>query len=130
MDNENRKAKIATYLIQLHEGNIKGNLMEVLYWISRNRGTTVHEMRTALSMAHQSLTPAVSNLLDSGLIREIGQVRIKDSFYSTYEFEPDAEKQDELADLRSKEKYKQWCKHGLKEFKSKMSFTLIQELES
>ena len=80
MDNDSRKARIKTYMLALQNGDVRGNQMEVLDFIYRNPGTTVHEMRTALSMAHQSLTPSVSNLLDCGLIREVGQVRIKDSF--------------------------------------------------
>lgn len=127
MDNENRKARIRTYMLQLQEGNIRGNQMEVLHHISRNPGTNIHEMRTALSMAHQSLTPSVSLLLDCGIIREVGQVRIKDSFYSKYSFEPDAEKQDELAKTRLEEKYKQWTERG-RDFMELMSEKLQEEL--
>lgn len=126
---DNRKAKIKTYLQQLSEGNIRGNQMECLDFIYRNHGTTIHEMRTALCMSHQSLTPAISNLLDSGLIYEIGDVKIKDSTYSKYSFEPDSAKQDELAEFRKEDKYKQWVKHGLKEFSDLMPNQLITALK-
>ncbi len=130
MNNENRKAKIRTYLVQLQEGNIRGNQMEVLDFIFRNNGTTVHEMRTALAMAHQSLTPSISNLLDCGLIYEIGQVKIGDSFYSKFAFEPDSEKQDELATARKKEKFAQWVRMGIKEFDDLMNWGTLNQLKS
>ena len=127
MDTENRKAKIKTYMMQLQNGNIRGNQMECLDYIYKNQGATVHEMRTALAMAHQSLTPSISLLLDCGLIREIGQVKIKDSFYSQYEFEPDAGNQDILAKERLDEKFKQWMERG-KDFMELMHSRLIYEL--
>ena len=127
MDTENRKAKIKTYMMQLQNGNIRGNQMECLDYIYKNQGATVHEMRTALAMAHQSLTPSISLLLDCGLIREIGQVKIKDSFYSKYEFEPDADKQDALATERLAEKFKQWKERG-RDFVELMENSLKAEL--
>lgn len=126
---DNRKAKIQTFLIQLHAGNIKGNQMAVLEYIWKNSGTTIHEMRTELFMPHQSLTPSVSNLMDAGIVKEIGQVKIKDSVYSQYQFVPDEVEQDLLAEARKKEKFAQWVKMGLKEYEDLMAIELLNELK-
>lgn len=112
MDNNQRKAKIQTYMIQLQNGNIQGNQMEVLDYIWRHSGTTIHKMRTELFMAHQSLTPSVSNLMDAGIVKEIGQIKINDSIYSQFQFVPDAEEQDRLAEDRLMDKFKQWKQKG------------------
>lgn len=127
MENDTRKAKIKTFLMQLQNGNIRGNQMECLDYIYKNTGATIHDMRIALGMAHQSVTPSISLLLDCGIIREMGQIKINDSFYSKYEFEPDAEKQDELAKYRLDEKFKQWKQRG-RDFIDLMSGELKESL--
>lgn len=108
-----RSAKIQTYMLALQNGSIRGNVMEVLDFVYRNHGASILQMRVELNIAHQSLTPAVSNLLDLGLIREIGTERVNDSVYSKYEFVPDAEDQDTLAKAREWVKFKNWIRHGL-----------------
>lgn len=123
-----RSAKIQTYMLAIQSGAIRGNQMEVLDFIYRNHGATILQMRVELSMAHQSLTPAISNLLDLGLIREIGAEKVNDSVYSKYEFVPNSEEQDILAEDRHKTKFKQWCKQGLKEFELYLNKPMITDL--
>ena len=130
MTNNYRKAKIHTYMMALQTGKIRGNLMETLEFIWKNSGTTIHEMRTELRIVHQSLTPSVSGLMDCGLVKEIGQVQIKESTYSKFQFVPDSEEQDRLASERLKEKFAQWIKMGLKEYKELMDDDLIKALET
>lgn len=124
-----RSAKIQTYMLALQNGSIRGNVMEVLDFVYRNHGASILQMRVELNIAHQSLTPAVSNLLDIGLIREIGTERVNDSVYSKYEFVPDAEEQNKLSDERRRLKFKNWLKIGLKEYENIISHDLINAIE-
>lgn len=128
METKERKAKIKTYLIALHNGDIRNNQLEALDFIHRNPGTTIHEMRKELAIAHQSLTPVVSMLMDVGIIKEVGQEKIKDSHYSKFAFVHEAEEQDRLAAERKKDKFTQWMAMGRKEFGDLMSFELLKEL--
>lgn len=124
-----RSAKIQTYMLALQNGSIRGNVMEVLDFVYRNHGASILQMRVELNIAHQSLTPAVSNLLDLGLIREIGTERVNDSVYSKYEFVPDAEEQNALAKAREFNKFKSWVKQGLKEYDHLMTNNLREALK-
>ena len=124
-----RSAKIQTYMLALQNGSIRGNVMEVLDFVYRNHGASILQMRVELNIAHQSLTPAVSNLLDLGLIREIGTERVNDSVYSKYEFVPDAEEQDALSKAREFNKFKSWIKQGLKEYDHLMTNSLREALK-
>lgn len=124
-----RSAKIQTYMLALQNGSIRGNVMEVLDFVYRNHGASILQMRVELNIAHQSLTPAVSNLLDLGLIREIGTERVNDSVYSKYEFVPDAEEQNKLADLRRRDKFRNWIKKGVDEFSDLMPQIVLTELD-
>ena len=116
-------------MIALQNGSIRGNVMEVLDFVYRNRGASILEMRVELNIAHQSLTPAVSNLLDLGLIREIGTERVNDSVYSKYEFVPNAEEQNTLAKAREFNKFKSWVKQGLKEYDHLITNSLREALK-
>jgi predicted DNA-binding transcriptional regulator len=124
-----RSAKIQTYMLALQNGSIRGNVMEVLDFVYKNHGASILQMRVELNIAHQSLTPAVSNLLDLGLIREIGTERVNDSVYSRYEFVPDAEEQDTLAKVREFNKFRNWIKQGLKEYDHLMTNSLREALK-
>lgn len=103
--------------------------MAALDYIWRNPGATILQMRVDLCVAHQSITPAISNLLDIGLIREIGTERVGDSYYSRFQFVPDTEAQNKLSIARHQEKYRQWVKKGIEEFSDLMPTNIFTELD-
>lgn len=130
METKDRKAKIQTYLLNLHNGNIRGNAMEVLEYIHRNSGCTIADLRRELHMPHQTASSALSNLMDSGIVYDFGTEQIEDCVYSKLYFCHEAEKQDQLAFIRQEEKFRQWVKKGLKEFDDNMSLTLKDTLKN
>lgn len=112
MDNNQRKAKIQTYMLQLHNGNIRGNQSEVLDYIWKHSGCTIADLRRDLCIPHQTASSALSVLMDFGMVKEVGQEKLDDSVYSKLQFEPDSEEQDKLAEDRLEEKFKQWKQKG------------------
>ena len=130
MDNDSRKARIKTYLEGLMTGKIRGNAMECLEFVHRNPGTNLREMSEQICMPIQSSSSALSNLMDAGIIKEVGQIKLNDSYFSKLEFVENAEEQDQLAHNRKKEKIKQLAKKGLEEYGDGLGFTLKQELET
>lgn len=130
MNIETRRAKTRTYMLQLQEGNIRGNAMEVLYCISRFPKINLREICQETHMPIQSASSALSTLMDGGLVREVGQIKVGDSFFSQLEFEPDQTEQDRLAIDRRNEKVEQWLKKGLEEYGDLFPPKLIESLEN
>ena len=112
------KAKIQTWLRQIELGNIKSNNAKVLHYL-KNKETfsNIHQMRTELKMAHQTLTATISVLMDYGLIKSIGDgIVIRGNTYSELEYVKEDWEREILQHMRKKEKYKQWLAKGIDEY--------------
>lgn len=130
MDNNQRKAKIQTYMLQLQNGNIRGNQSEVLDYIWKHAGCTIADLRRDLCMPHQTASSALSVLMDCGMVKEVGQEKIDDSVYSKLQFVPSSDEQDQLAIARNMEKFRSWAKKGLADFEGLLTWGLKQELNN
>ena len=123
--------KRQTYLGLLEKGVIRTNTMRVLEYVYKNPGTDIGEMRKALNMVHQTLTPALSNLMDSGLIKENGtNVVGGDSYYSCLWFVADPLEQEKLADDRRNDGFKRWLSKGINEYGDYLPKSIMDELRN
>lgn len=103
-------AKRETYMENLKMGIIKTNAIKVLNFIKDNPNCNTDKIRLGLSMAHQTATSVISNLLDLGIIKITGETKIKNSFFSSYVLVENYIEQDDLAKRRKKEKFNAWMK--------------------
>jgi hypothetical protein len=124
-------AKRETYMENLKMGVIKTKTMEILNFVKGNPNCNTDDIRIRLSMAHQTATAIISNLLDIGIIKIVGETKVKNSTYSNYLFVEDYREQDRLEKARHLAKFKIWMEHGIANFKEDMSsqfvFSLIME---
>ena len=124
-------AKRETYIENLRMGVIKSKTMEILNFVKDNPNCNTDNIRVGLSMAHQTATAIISNLLDIGIIKIVGETKSKNSTYSNYLFVEDYREQDRLEKARHLAKFKIWLEHGIANFKEDMSsqfvFSLIME---
>lgn len=117
-------AKRETYIENLKKGIIKTKTLEVLNFIKDNPKCNTDTIRVGLSMAHQTATAIISNLLDIGIIKIIGETKVKNSTYSNYLFVEDFSEHSRLEKARHLAKFQIWMEHGLANFKEDMSSQL------
>jgi hypothetical protein len=117
-------AKRETYIENLKKGIIKTKTLEILNFIKDNPKCNTDTIRVGLSMAHQTATAIISNLLDIGIIKIVGETKVKNSTYSNYLFVEDYREQDKLEKERHLAKFEIWMQHGLANFKEDMSSQL------
>ena len=91
-------------------------------------GTTIYHLRKALDMPHQTITARLCELLDLGLVVEVGERTENDTSFTVYRFVEDQEDQEFFSRLRQSQKFKKWLKQGEK-FRDLMSYELIKELQ-
>ena len=121
--------KKLTYLSLLKKGEIRSNTMKVLKYISEHSGTDIGLMRMDLDMPHQTLTPALSKLMDAGLVRENGfTTRANEVHYSCLWFEDDDLEQDSLSAIRMNENFRKWVKRGIKDFNGYLPSNVLKDL--
>jgi predicted transcriptional regulator len=123
-------AKRETYMENLKMGVIKSKTMEILNFVKNNPNCNTDNIRVGLSMAHQTATAIISNLLDIGIIKIVGETKVKNSTYSNYLFVEDYREQDRLEKARHLAKFKIWMEHGLANFKEDMTSQFLMYLIS
>lgn len=121
-------AKRETYLENLKTGNIKSKTMRILYMIQQRPFTNTDEVRSLLSISHQTATAILSNLLDLGIIKIAGETKINDNTYSRYLFVSEYQEQYNLSKQRKKEKFALWIKQGLNSYADLLNARLHFEL--
>jgi len=135
------KAKVKTWLTNIENGNIKCYAEQILKQIKNHtslngvpsfmnkssNGISTYELRNITGISHQTLTSALSNLYDEGLIQSTYQIEIEQSYYSIYEFVRDDKKRLEIITQRKKEKFEQWLKkaYSYEEFLNEATLELI-----
>lgn len=114
--------KVKTYITNLNNGNIKSKSLLILDYIKKHPLTNIHHMRIELNVSHQTLTSIISNFMDYGIVRAVGEVKIpirsRDSFFTVLEYVEDIEMIFALQRLRRMNKYLIWVNRGLTEFNS------------
>ena len=105
-----------TYIDNLQNGNIKSATMRVLKYIKENPKCDLSIIRTETGISHQTVTGCISNLMDVGLVKFVGKVKIKKSTYSLCEYVTDLSEVYSLINQRKNEKIYHWAKYGLDRF--------------
>lgn len=123
-------AKTETYRENLKMGIIKNKTMQVLSFIKDNPKCNTDHIRIGLNMPHQTATAIISNLLDEGIIKIIGETKVKNSTYSNYLFVEDYSEELKLKKARHLAKFENWMEHGLANFKDDMTNTFLTYLTS
>jgi len=121
-------AKRETYMENLKMGVIKTKTMQILNFVKDNPNCNTDNIRVGLSIPHQTATAIISNLLDMGLIKIVGETKVKNSTYSNYLFVEDYREQDKIARARHLAKFQIWMEHGLSNFKEDMTNTFFNNL--
>jgi len=109
------KANYKQYIENLNSGFIKSKTLKVLNYIKINPNSTIFEMRMNMNISHQTLTSAISNLMDVGLIEINGQTKLgtPEKHYSIFVFQSDESKILNNINKRELEKIKLWIAKGL-----------------
>jgi len=109
------KANYKQYIENLNSGFIKSKTLKVLNYVKQNPQCTIYEMRMKMNISHQTLTSAISNLMDLGLIEINGQTKLgtPKKHYSTFIFQSDESKIIYNIHQREHEKIKLWISKGL-----------------
>jgi hypothetical protein len=123
-------AKRETYMKNLKMGVIKTKTMHILNFVKDNPNCNTDNIRVGLSMPHQTATAIISNLLDIGIIKIVGETKVKNSTYSNYLFVEDYREQDRLEKARHLAKFKLWMEQGLSNYKEEMTNTFLTYLIS
>jgi len=116
------KAKVESLRNQISSGQIKTNNARVIKYLLDNQIATINTMRKELSMAHQTLTSRVSDLMDLGLLVEDGTTTEqnkngKNVKYTLYKIESNRQQQELRRQARKQEKYDSIIKRLNDEFK-------------
>jgi len=123
-------AKTDTYRENLKMGIIQTKTMKVLSFIKDNPNCNTDHIRSGLNMPHQTATAIISNLLDAGIIKIIGDTKVKNSTFSNYLFVEDYLEEQKLKKARHLEKFKMWMEQGLANFKEDMTSQFLMYLIS
>lgn len=108
------KANYKQYIENLNSGFIKSKTLKVLNYVKINPKCTIYEMRMKMNISHQTLTSAISNLMDLGLIEINGQTKlgIPEKHYSLFVFQSNESKILYNIHQREYEKIKLWIARG------------------
>lgn len=122
------KPKIKALLNQIKNGKLNTDKARVLHHIKNHPYSTLSEIERKLNMIHQTASARVSDLLDMGLIQEMGTKKTARSQETYFRFQPNFQKQNTNATKRKEEKYKRWVKTGLTQFEEFINPNLKSEL--
>jgi hypothetical protein len=115
-------AKVQTWLKNLKNGNLTSKTVRVLKYIQDHPNTNLHTMRNFFDTAdkakitHPTLTSAISNLMDEGIVKLVGNVEVAGNSYSSYHFVENEIDRYWLKKQRRAEGFIRWAKQGLNDF--------------
>ena len=81
-------------------------------------------------MPHQTATAILSNLLDAGIIKIVGDTKVKNSTFSNYLFVEDYREEEKLKKARHLVKFNLWMEQGLSNYKDDMTSQFLMYLIS
>lgn len=126
------QAKRESYAKLIESGALNTKTLRVLnhikIWGDSNQCDT-DALRNSLNMPHQTITGILSNLLDIGIIKIVGENKVNNIPYSIYHYVSDTHEQKQLENTRRITKYAYYVKQGLKEYDTIMSEAMRQALE-
>lgn len=126
MNNTKSEAKIQTWLSQIETGHIECTQAVCIYYISMHPGVTLYELREALNIPHQTLTAAISKLMDVGAVAYQGLKRqgAKMNPYSQLIYVSNKADREKLRAQRDDDKFNAWLKQAEK-YKDRAIVTCI-----
>lgn len=98
------KPHVETWLINLRNGNIKSKTERVLAYIKERPGCTIIDIKEDTGINHQTVTGALSAIMDAGLVDRIGEKSINGNIYSSLLFINDPHKREALVKSREDER--------------------------
>ena len=122
-----KSQKIRQYIANLESGFIKSKNLQVLQAIYRAYGTTIYQLRYDTSISHQTLTSAISNLMDEGIVYIVGRTEIENKHYSKFAVTTDMNHINRNVNNRKQEKILTWLKNGLE---IGLPLSIVRELKS
>jgi predicted transcriptional regulator len=98
------KPHVETWLNNLKNGNIQTKTERVLAYVKSRPGCTILDIKEDTGINHQTVTSALSHLMDAGLIDRIGEKHLNGNVYSSLMFIYDPGKRAELVKKREDER--------------------------
>jgi hypothetical protein len=108
-----RESKVETWIRNLESGNIVNKTMIVLNYIKKHPYTDINEIRTVCDLPHQTVTACLSNIMDEGVVKMVGQRECNNNVYSTLLFIQNHPERMKLRSARAEEKMVKWMRQGL-----------------
>jgi DNA-binding HxlR family transcriptional regulator len=106
-----RKPKIEAFYEQMSSGKMATNMLRIYHEIKK-KPTHIHNLRTSLSMAHQTLTSVISTLEDIGWIVKNGVYHNGKESYTIYEAVTDYEEAKKNQERMQVERFTEWLSRG------------------
>lgn len=126
---QSRPSKVETWLKNLENGNIVNKTMIVLNYIKSHPNTDINEIRTVCDMAHQTVTACLSNIMDEGVVKIVGQREVNNSVYSKLLFVLNHQERIQIRRARAEEKMTKWMRQGLSKHAPYLPESIKMELE-
>lgn len=122
-----KKPKIEAFYEQINSGKMATNILRVYHEIKK-KPTHIHDLRTSLSMAHQTLTSVMSTLEDIGWIVKNGVYHNDKDSYTIYEAVTDYEKAKENQEKMQIQRFDEWLSRGKRKGWVTSDFNIIKPL--
>lgn len=107
-------ASIKSLLEQIESGQLRTDRAIILNYIKKNtekkKPTTVLDLRNRLMIPHQTMTARLTGLEDLGVIYKDGEIKVRDTNYCCFYFEPCTLKRFENIKKIRTEKFEKWIK--------------------
>lgn len=122
------QASIKSFLHQINSGKRDSHQMAIYKYIKRNPKSTIAEMDFHTSISYSTLTARVSDLLDMGIIKIVGDLETKVGVYSKLQIVTDENEQNKLFKERKKSKRVKAIMHLLNNHENQLTEELKTEL--
>ena len=134
MSTTKSEAKIDSWVEQVESGNLQTNQSYILNYIIKHPNTTIYDIRNNLAIAHQTATAIVSMLMDEGVLRFNGKIKMREvnsdsgDTYSMLVYVADKNERKAVKKRRNEEKFIAWAKKGVNNFRDFISPEFFFEL--
>ena len=108
MSTKKREPRIETWIRNLENGNITNKTMVVLSYIKKHPNTDIREICTVCDLPHQTVTACLSNIMDEGVVKVVGEREHGKSLFSTLLFVNDQQERYRLKHARIIAKMEKW----------------------
>lgn len=122
------KPKIKNWLKLIESGELKSKSVKVLHFVITHPYTDLDSMRSTLGLPHQTCSAILSNMMDYGLVKGIGERTKNGLHYSQLLFVENEIERDSLASKREYDKFIQWVNRGIQDYNKYLSSNLTIEL--